>query len=146
MLLLKLIDRIPFFANFSTEHKQVLAESDTFFTHFDKGAFLIREGSIDPVLLIIVRGSAIVTKNDHPDQPLATLPAGAVVGEIAFLTNRVRTSNVVAAEKTTCFAIDRASLEEMELAIQLKFKDELIESLIKHLDTANQALAKARAG
>ena len=145
MLMLKLLNRIPFFSNFSEDNKRSLAESDSFFTPFNAGDFLIREGDTDNALFIIVKGSATVTKNSLPGYNLATLSAGAVIGEISFLTNRIRTSNVVASSDVICFVIDRAALEEMEFAIQLQFKDELIGILINHLDMANAALAKSKA-
>ncbi|MBF0161365.1 MAG: cyclic nucleotide-binding domain-containing protein [Magnetococcales bacterium] len=145
MLMLKLLNRIPFFARFSDENKRLLAESDSFFTTFQPGDYLIREGAMDNTLFIIVKGSAIVTKNSMPGRVLVQLAAGSVIGEISFLTDRVRTSNVIAHEETTCFAIDRAALEEMEYAIQLQFKDELIGILVKHLDMANAALANQKA-
>ncbi|MBF0462054.1 MAG: cyclic nucleotide-binding domain-containing protein [Magnetococcales bacterium] len=144
MLLLKLIDKIAFFSRFSAEHKRVLAEAGSFFTHFKKDDFLIREGTTDNTLFIVIKGSVIVTKADCPGQVLATLPAGSVIGEISFLTNRIRTSNVIANADTICFAIDRTALEEMEFAIQLQFKDELIGILIGHLDRANAALANQK--
>lgn len=146
MLLLKLIERIPFFEGFSPENRRMLAEEGACFTRFHSGDFLIREGTEDSTLYIIVKGTAIVTKNAQPDQALAVLEVGAVIGEIAFLTGRLRTSNIVATTDLLCFSVDRASLEEMEFSIQLQFKDELIKILIHHLDMANAALAKSRGG
>ncbi len=145
MLFLKLINRIPFFARFTDEHKRMLAESASFFVHFNKGDCMIREGSEDSTLFIVVKGSVVVTKDSLPGEIMVTLPAGSVIGEISFLTNRVRTSNVIANEDTICFAIDRASMEEMEFAIQLQFKDELIGILIGHLDRTSAALAASKA-
>ncbi|MEO5363469.1 MAG: cyclic nucleotide-binding domain-containing protein [Magnetococcus sp. DMHC-8] len=140
MLFLKLIEKIPFFRRFSPEHKRMLAESASFFVHFKRGDCLIREGSVDSTLFIVVRGSVIVTRDSLPGRTLLTLPTGSVIGEISFLTDRARTSNIIANEETTCFAIDRAALEEMEFAIQLQFKDELIGILIEHLDRTSTAL------
>lgn len=146
MLLLKLINQIPFFAGFSPENRQLLAEEGTCFTRFQAGDCFIREGTADDTLYIIVKGSAIVTKNAQPDHVLVELTEGAVIGEIAFLTGRLRTSNIIASTDVICFAVDKASMEAMEFSIQLQFKDELIKILIHHLDMANAALANNRAG
>ncbi|MEO5341388.1 MAG: cyclic nucleotide-binding domain-containing protein [Magnetococcus sp. MYC-9] len=141
MLMLKLLNKIPFFANFSEDNKRMLAESDSFFTQYQAGDYLIREGTTDDTLLIVVRGTADVFRDARPEQILVTLSPGAVIGEVSFLTGRPRSSNVVAKEDVTCFSISRAALEEMEFAIQLQFKDELIGILIKHLDMANKTMS-----
>lgn len=141
MLFLKLIEKIPFFANFTVEHKRMLAESASFFIPFKKGEILIQEGSVDNTLFIVVKGSVTVSKAGIPGKVLATLPAGSVIGEVAFLTNRVRTTTVTASEDSICFAIDRRAMEELEFSIQLQFKDELINILIGHLDRINVTVA-----
>ncbi|WP_130471707.1 Crp/Fnr family transcriptional regulator [Candidatus Magnetaquicoccus inordinatus] len=144
MLFLKLLEKIPFFANFTTEHKRMLAESASFFVPFKKGDVLIREGSFDNTLYIVVKGAVMVSKSGVPGEILATLPAGSVIGEIAFLTNRIRTTTVTALEDSICFAIDRKAMEELEFAIQLQFKDELINILIGHLDRTNVTLVDSK--
>ncbi|MBF0183776.1 MAG: cyclic nucleotide-binding domain-containing protein [Magnetococcales bacterium] len=144
MLFLKLLEKIPFFTKFTIEHKRMLAESASFFVPFKKGEILIREGSVDNTLYIVVKGSVQVSKEGVPGEILATLPAGSVIGEIAFLTNRIRTTSVTAMEDSICFAIDRTALDELEFAIQLQFKDELINILIGHLDRTNVTLVDTK--
>lgn len=140
MVLLKLIDKIPFFSTFDKENKLLLAESGSFFATYEKGEVIIRENEIDDALLVIIRGSVVVTKNNRPDHVLTTLRDGAVFGEISFLTKRPRSTNVVAEERTICFIINGTTMNEMGPSLQIQFRDQLIDILIRRLDTMNSVL------
>lgn len=137
MVILKLIDKIPFFSTFSQEDKVLLAESGGFFESYTEGDFIIRENSKDDSLLVIIKGSVSVTKNSHPERPLAILKQGAVFGEISFLTRRHRSTNVIANEQTICFVMNRDTMEKMGPTLQIRFRDQLIDILVKRLDAMN---------
>ena len=140
MLILKLIDKVPFFAEFSQEDKELLAESGSFFEIYEKGALIIQEDTKEDALFVIIKGSATVFKNIDPKRTLATLQQGAVFGEISFLTHRPRSTNVKAQEKTICFLVNGNTMKEMSLSVQLQLKDQLIDILIKRLDAMNSIL------
>lgn len=140
MIMRKLIDQIPFFAQFSHEDKVMLAEVGNFFETYEKGNVIIQEGTTGDTLFVIIRGSVAVNKNSYPERALATLKAGAVFGEISFLMRRPRSTNVVAEEKTTCFVMNNETLKEMSPTLQIQFKDQLIEILVKRLDAMNDVI------
>ncbi|MBF0310276.1 MAG: cyclic nucleotide-binding domain-containing protein [Magnetococcales bacterium] len=141
MLMLELMDSVPFFDSFTLAEKKYFIEADSFFVHFEPGGYLIREGDVeDSSLYILVRGEVLVTRNSHPDHPLARLRAGAVLGEISFLTHRPRMTNVRALTKTIAFRLDGHSLERMSLPLQVRIKDQLITILVKRLDEMNLAM------
>ncbi|MBF0294560.1 MAG: cyclic nucleotide-binding domain-containing protein [Magnetococcales bacterium] len=140
MIARQLLDSIPFFWNFSDEEKDHLLSLDNYFESFKPGEFLIHEGAEDNALYIILKGRADVTKNSMPKKVIATLEPGTVVGEISFLTNRPRTTNVIAAEKMICFTINGQTMAELNTHMQHKIKDQLIEILVQRLDNMNQTL------
>ncbi|MBF0178487.1 MAG: cyclic nucleotide-binding domain-containing protein [Magnetococcales bacterium] len=140
MIARQLLDSIPFFWNFSDEEKDHLLSLDNYFESFKPGEFLIHEDAEDNALYIILKGRAEVTKNSKPKRVIATLEPGTVVGEISFLTNRPRTTNVIASEKMICFTINGQTMTELSSHMQHKIKDQLIEILVQRLDNMNQTL------
>lgn len=143
MIILKLLETIPFFWEFTQEELQRLTESDSYFVNYKPGDYLLKEGEDkDHAMLILIRGRVRVSRANKPDQTIATLEPGAVIGEISFLTKRPRTTNVVAVEESTAFRLDNASLKTMEPNVQLRIKDRLIEVLVQRLDQMNEVLSK----
>ena len=105
-----------------------------FFSKFRTGEFLIRENEKnDNALFVMLQGSASVTKNSSPKQFLDTMVAGNVFGEISFLIQIPRTSNVIALEDSFCFVLKDNNLEKLPLPLQIKFRDCLIDILVKRL-------------
>ncbi|HIJ83874.1 MAG: hypothetical protein HW380_2579 [Magnetococcales bacterium] len=133
----QLLDNVPFFKIFSQQEKQRILDSESYFESFEEGESIIKEGSSDSNLYIIIKGKAIVTKTSHPEHVLATLGGGTVMGELSFLTRRLRSSNVVAAEKVVCFSLNSETMSQLDSGMQHKIKDQLIEILIGRLDEMN---------
>ncbi|HAT51240.1 MAG: cyclic nucleotide-binding domain-containing protein [Nitrospirae bacterium] len=133
----KLLDHIHFFKIFSLEEKRLILESESYFESFEPGDVIIEEGAEESNLYIIIKGEAKVTKSSHPENVLATLGGGTVMGELSFLTKRPRSSNVVAVGKVVCFSLNAESMLQLDSAMQHKIKDQLIEVLIGRLDEMN---------
>ncbi|MBF0620354.1 MAG: cyclic nucleotide-binding domain-containing protein [Magnetococcales bacterium] len=144
MLILKLIDQIPFFWQLTEEERKILvAEEDTFFATYQPEEVLIREDDeSDTSLLILMNGEVNITKNKFPDRVIATVGPGAILGEISFLTARPRTTNVSAKTVVIAFKLDGATMRQMDLGLQNKIKDQLIEVLVKRLDEMNDSMLK----
>jgi CRP-like cAMP-binding protein len=129
-----LLRQTQFFERFSDEEKKALLGMPHFFSNFRAGEFLIRENENDDnALFVILQGSASVTKNSNPKQLLDTMVAGNVFGEISFLIQIPRTSNVIALEDSICFVLKSNKLDKLPLQLQLKFRDCLIDILVKRL-------------
>ncbi len=140
MIAKQLLDTIPFFWTFTEEEKEHLLQLDSYFESFKTGEYLITEGDQDNTLYIILKGAAIVTKTSQSKKVIATLETGTVVGEISFLTQRPRTTNVIAHEKMICFTINGQTMQDLSSELQHKIKDQLIEILVQRLDNMNQML------
>ena len=140
-----LLKKTQFFEKFTDEEKKVLLGMPHFFSRFRTGEFLIRENEKDDnALFVMLQGSASVSKNSNPKQFLDTMVAGNVFGEISFLIQIPRTSNVVALEDSFCFVLKGNKLDKLPLPLQIKFRDCLIAILVKrliHLDHLQTNLA-----
>lgn len=144
MSLYELIKDIPMFAQFTEEDKRGFAQLEHSVLAFKKGDHIIREGSLNTSLYLLLRGSAEVTKSGY-DSPIAVLKAGSVFGEISFLTSRPRHNNVLARENSLMIKIDDNLLTKVKPEVRDKIKNHLIELLAERLDAMNAALSKIAA-
>jgi len=74
------------------------------------GERVIDEGAVDDHLFALVRGSLRVHRGEAT---LATLTAGATVGELAALVPEPRSASVTAIEPSTLLRIEKAVLDEL---------------------------------
>jgi len=132
--------KIPFFKNFDSDEKKKFANIDTHIVNFDRGEYLIREGDQDNSLYILLKGTAYVTKNITPSLKIAILKPGAVFGEISFLAESPRTTNVVAASNVMVLKLDRVILARLGAKLEIKVRDKLMKTLIAKLDKMNRVL------
>lgn len=93
-LMRAIIDALPFFGDLNSQEKAPLVGTDTRLLGYDIGEFLIQEGAKDRSLFFLLSGCASVVK-EGASFPLASLQPGDFFGEVAFLTVRVRTTNVI---------------------------------------------------
>jgi CRP/FNR family transcriptional regulator, cyclic AMP receptor protein len=79
--------------------------------HLDRGAILVEESDDDTDVFLIASGRLRTVRqlDDGEEVWLADAGPGELVGELAALTGRKRTSTVIAASTVQVFAIDRAT-------------------------------------
>ena len=142
--ILPVINRLSFFNSFTTGEKRQMVSDDAHFRVYNPGEMLIRQGSSDQSLFIILTGAVNVTEGAS-GTILAVLRAGDIFGEMAFLTDTRRTANVVARESVIALKLDRVMFEQLSPEIRDKFKDKIIEKLVARLDTANKELSRLNA-
>ncbi|MBF0588366.1 MAG: cyclic nucleotide-binding domain-containing protein [Magnetococcales bacterium] len=142
--MMTLLQEISFFWEFTPEERKLISENDSFFSTFQPGAFLIRQDATDRALFVLIRGSANVTLNAHPETVLATLEQGAIIGEMSFLSHQPRATNVIAKETVTAFQIDSEAMDQMDPSLQLKIQNQLIKILIDRLEETNGNLMRQK--
>lgn len=76
----------------------------------ESGAEFISEGGFAREMMIIVSGTAMVTKQG---QEVVQLGAGAVVGELALLTGLPRNATVTAKSRTELLVLDSAAFSTL---------------------------------
>lgn len=97
-----------------TRNDWTLIESKATRINFNLGQEIIQEGARIDQLYILRRGSASVElKGTHSSATLATLVAGDICGEMAFLGDSRATAVVTAKEEVEADAIWAADLREL---------------------------------
>ncbi|MEO5368311.1 MAG: cyclic nucleotide-binding domain-containing protein [Magnetococcus sp. WYHC-3] len=145
MILVKLLEEIPFFVDFTREEKQLLANNDSFFANLQPGEVLLREGTVDDgAFFVLVKGRVDVLSGEEDPRVLATLEPGTVLGEVAFLVGGPRTSTVVAHDPVTVFKVDAEVMQACDLTVQVKIKDNLLMALVGHLKECNRNLLRQK--
>jgi CRP-like cAMP-binding protein len=139
--LLQVLDKLTFFENFSDYEKKRITAFNTHVQQVKMGSYLVKEGHTDTSFFIILTGSASVVKAGK-SSALAELRAGDFFGEISFLTNRPRTSNVVASESMYVLRVDQELMARLGAEIREKIKDRIIERLVDRLDDMNDLVGK----
>jgi putative nucleotidyltransferase with HDIG domain len=138
-----IIDRLDFFSSFSANEKRRIAADDACFRSYAPGEMLIRQGSRDRSLYIVLSGTVSVA-GPAGDTILAVLGAGEIFGEMALLTDSRRAANVIAREPVIVLKMDRGPFERLSVQIREKFKDQIIAKLAARLNMANRELTRCQ--
>ncbi|MFK8024065.1 MAG: SLC26A/SulP transporter family protein [Ilumatobacter sp.] len=116
--------------------------------HLEAGQVLMREGDPSDVLAVVMDGEVRVTRidRDGAEIRLRTLRAGAILGEIGFLTGEPRSATVTAATPLDVRVLDfeahrRLRAEQPELLIELY--DRVLKSSAELARAIHRSLAQA---
>ena len=140
--ILEFLNKIPFFENFTGPERNVIAGLDTAVMNFQPGDYIVREGDFELAMVILLKGSAIVTKNRKPRSVLAKLKVGDLFGEIAYLNQSARIANVIASGEAYVLKMDAEMIEKFDMLLQKKISDNLMRVLGKKLESMNETLGK----
>lgn len=136
---LEILNKVNFFDVFNKEEKDVLTG---FYSHFHvalKGDRIIAQGAKDQSFYIILSGRVSV-QHRGSNQPLAFLEAGDIFGEMSFLTDCMRTTSIFAEVTTIIFEVNRATLNNLDLPVREKLKDNIISVLASRITRMNEAV------
>ncbi|MBF0293622.1 MAG: cyclic nucleotide-binding domain-containing protein [Magnetococcales bacterium] len=128
---------MEFFAKFSPYEKKRICGHHASFESYPPGGRIIIAGSRDTSFFIIISGSVSVEKQRVG---IIVLTAGEFFGEMAFLTNTPRTTDVVAMEKTLLLKISQELLDNLSSEIREKIKDRIIKVLVERLNKSTERL------
>ncbi len=76
------------------------------------GSAVVHEGARPNAIFIVIRGGFSVGVETLANEPLATLGAGELIGEISFLEGSPATATIVASEESAVLEIDNRALNE----------------------------------
>ncbi len=142
--ILRLINNIPFFESFNlVERKEFAALSNQVVEYSDKTA-IVKEGQTEMAVFILLKGEAIVTRNDLPKVTINTLTMGALFGEVSFLTQTPRTTNIFAKSKAKVLKLDQKMFDKLKPETREKLKDKFIEVLVNRMSEMNTALVRLK--
>jgi CRP/FNR family cyclic AMP-dependent transcriptional regulator len=106
---LKHLASIPLFAECDKKELQEIGKLATEI-EIPAGREFIKEGDYAQEMLVIVEGSATVTKGG---QKIATLGPGDFVGELALLSHRPRNATVTSDTKLDILVIDSGAMDAL---------------------------------
>lgn len=134
-----LLAKIPFFHDFSQEERELILHHAYFYVA-EKDEFIIEQNTVDSDFYILLSGEAKVVLNGN-DVSIAKIDAGDFFGEMSFVLNAPRTSNVVAADTCILLQVDRSLLSNLTAEIREKFKDQIIAKMAHHIVEMNKRIA-----
>ena len=112
---------------------------------YDKGDVLCTEGDPGRSCFVLATGSVDVVRTiDGDDKVLATLRAGAIVGQMSLVDRSPRSATVVAANYTVVLELTREVFERLLLAhshLALRFQFQIAVAGIRQLRMATKRLA-----
>jgi len=83
-----------------------------------------------------------IVKNNPKEVTITKLKAGAIFGEIACVAKRKRTTSVIADGDVIALKIDTKNIDTLKPDIPTKLKDNLIEILVRRLETMNEQVTR----
>lgn len=138
----ELIDKLSFFAEFSQEEKQFLSTLESQIYKYFPSDVIIKEGETDYSFFVLLKGVVAIVKNNPKEVTITKLKAGAVFGEIAYVTKRKRTTSVIADGDVIALKIHTNDIDKLKPSIPTKLKDNLIEILARRLETMNEQVTR----
>lgn len=125
-----MIDKLAFFAHFSTFEKRRMCAFFTSFRTYQADSDIIREGMTDTSFFLLIHGQVQVIKGDTF---IVDFGPGEVFGEMAFLINEARSTTVRSKEEVLVLRLDSEVIDRLGSAIREKIKDQLITKLTERL-------------
>lgn len=138
---LEILNKVNFFDVFNMQEKDILTG---FYSHFLvalKDDQIIAQGATDQSFYIILSGRVSV-QHRGSNQPLAFLEAGDIFGEMSFLTDCTRTTSIYAEITTIVFEVNRATLQNLDLPVREKLKDNIISVLASRITRMNETVIR----
>ncbi|MFT4763290.1 MAG: CRP/FNR family cyclic AMP-dependent transcriptional regulator [Oleispira sp.] len=126
------LQKIPFFRNCMPDERERLAtEQDSFVVARPKESIVLK-GSMERSFYIILSGTVEVMDCEG-NKPIFELTPGEFFGEISFLSETPRTSNVRAQDICILMRIDQQLMARLRAETREKIKDQLINKLVKRI-------------
>jgi serine/threonine protein kinase len=129
---------LDFFHTFSeAELKQVLGA--TTWEHFRAGECLVKEGTKEKALYILVLGEVSVMIDDCT---VCTLTTGDCVGELAYFSDGCHTSTVMARNNVSAMKFEMPISKWGSIPVQTRFNGAFQKLLVERLERTTRALGK----
>lgn len=142
MDVLRYLQRVPFFGDFSKKDLSEVANLKSNFMTFKKGNLIIKQGDIDLSFFVLIKGRASVRKKERPGTEIVVLEPGQLFGEMSYILQSNRTTNIVArTDRVTVLKLDADSLEGLSPAVLNKIKDNFLKLLAQRITEMDEQLS-----
>jgi CRP-like cAMP-binding protein len=111
---------------------------DTFIISRPAGKPFLQEGQKEKALYILLKGLVYINKSSNPNGKLANLKPGSVFGDISFVRELKRTTNVFAEIPSTAFKLDANLISHLGAEIETKIKNRFLNILFRRLEGLNK--------
>ena len=138
----ELIDKHSFFDGFTQDEKRFLSTLESQIYKYFPANVIIKEGETDYSIFELLKGVVAIVKNNPKEVTITKLKAGAIFGEIAYVAKRKRTTSVIADGDVIALKIDTKNIDTLKPDIPTKLKDNLIEILVRRLETMNEQVTR----
>ena len=143
----ELIDKHSFFDGFTQDEKRFLSPLESQIYKYFPANVIIKEGETDYSFFILLKGVVAIVKNNPilvglKEVTITKLKAGAIFGEIAYVAKRKRTTSVIADGDVIALKIDTKNIATLKPDIPTKLKDNLIEILVRRLESMNEQVTR----
>jgi CRP/FNR family cyclic AMP-dependent transcriptional regulator len=142
--ILRLINNISFFQSFNVAERQEISALNNQVIEYSDNAAIVEEGQKDMAVFIVLKGEAIVTRNDLPKVIINTLTPGALFGEVSFLMQTPRTTNILTKSSAKVLKLDPKMFEKLNSQTREKLKDKFITVLVNRISEMNTALVRLK--
>ena len=126
------LQKIPFFRDFTPDERERLANEQDSFVIARPNEVIVMKGSMERAFYILLSGSVEVL-DDAGKNSILNLSPGDFFGEITFLTETPRTSNVRAQDICILIRIDQQLMSRLRAEMREKIKDQLIAKLVARI-------------
>lgn len=141
----ELAQRLDFFSTMNGHQcTRVLKQLEGNSFVYSKGEVIIREGTEDSALFIILSGVVTVQKGNDELKAVGTVSSGDFFGEISFITGAKRTTSILAREDTIVLHLSQKNFNSLDIATQILIKDKIMLKLISRLDKMNSRVLQLR--
>jgi CRP/FNR family transcriptional regulator, cyclic AMP receptor protein len=140
--LVKLLPKISFFKSFTDAEIDRIAEVETFIINRPAGKPFLREGQKEEALYVLIKGLVYVNKSANPNGKLATLRPGSVFGDISFVSELKRTTNVFAEIPSIALKLNPELISHLGPEIETKIKSQFLNILFSRLEHLNKTFFK----
>lgn len=135
--ILIILNKVPFFKHFTSFEREKIVDTQATFYVANEDEYIIEQETLDTAFYILLSGSARVTL-EGVQGSVAEMGPGDFFGEIAFILNCPRSSNVIANETCILMKVDRKLLGALNADIREKFKDQVISKFANIIANQNK--------
>ena len=141
----ELLAKVEIFEGFNRFEIAQIAEACQKISYYDADESIIVQETLGDCFFILLSGTARVCQGDDP-KSLFTIEAGAIFGEIAFLSGTVRTKHIIANENCFILELSHHMLRTLDAEVRERIKDKLIEKLVGRIISIEGGFNKELAG
>lgn len=135
--ILIILNKVPFFKHFTPFEREKVVDTQATFYVANEDEYIIEQETLDTAFYILLSGGARVTL-EGVQGSVAEMGPGDFFGEIAFILNCPRSSNVIANETCILMKVDRKLLGALNADIREKFKDQVISKFANIIANQNK--------